>query len=120
MGAPSVLVTILVCLATIDPLAGGGRRLQATGGIRGEVRDDNGGAVPGATVSAVGLVRRMAVADEQGRFQFLALPPGRYELAAELSGFNRAVRLVDVVAGSTARITLAMTTGRCRQPTRCG
>jgi Ca-activated chloride channel family protein len=111
MGAPSVLVTILVCLATIDPLAGGGRRLQATGGIRGEVRDDNGGAVPGATVSAVGLVRRMAVADEQGRFQFLALPPGRYELAAELSGFNRAVRLVDVVAGSTARITLAMTVG---------
>jgi Ca-activated chloride channel family protein len=111
MGARSVLVTILVCLATIDPLAGGGRRLQATGAIRGEVHDENGSALPGATVSATGLVRRTAVADEQGRFQFLALPPGRYELAADLNGFNRAVRRVDVVAGSTANVTLALTVG---------
>ncbi len=111
MGARSVLVTILVCLATIDPLAGGGRRLQATGGIRGEVHDDNGSALPGATVSATGLVRRTAVADERGRFQFLALPPGRYELSAGLSGFNRAVQLVDVVAGSTASVTLALAVG---------
>jgi Ca-activated chloride channel family protein len=115
MGARSVLVTILVCLVSVHPRAGDRRQLQATGGIRGEVHDGVGIALPGATVSIVGLVRRTTVSDEQGRFQFLALPPVRYELSADLSGFSRAVQLVDVVAGSIASVTLALSVGTLQE-----
>ena len=65
---------------------------QTAGNITGRVLDDQGAAVPGATISATntqtGLVRT-DVSDAEGLFRLNALPVGTYDLVAELQGFTR-------------------------------
>src|SRR5215510_283308 len=61
-----------------------------TGGLRGAVKDANG-VVPGVTVTllneATGATRD-AVSNEQGQYNFAAVPPGTYTVKAELTGFK--------------------------------
>jgi hypothetical protein len=61
-----------------------------TGGVRGVVQD-SGGVVPGVTVTltneANGAVRS-EVSNEQGLYNFAAVPPGTYSVKAELTGFK--------------------------------
>ncbi|HEX9726092.1 MAG TPA: carboxypeptidase regulatory-like domain-containing protein [Vicinamibacteria bacterium] len=60
------------------------------GGVRGAVRDADGGVLPGTTVtitnSQTGAVRT-AVTNERGEYVFASVAPGTYNLAVELSGF---------------------------------
>jgi hypothetical protein len=60
------------------------------GGIRGAVRDADGGVLPGTTVTltndATG-VARTSVTNERGEYVFSSVAPGAYTLAVELSGF---------------------------------
>ena len=65
-----------------------------TAALSGTIKDEQGGALPGVTVTATntaGLVRS-ASTDETGTYHLLALPPGEYDVRAELSGFRTAVR----------------------------
>jgi hypothetical protein len=59
--------------------------------LSGMVTDPSGGPVPGAKVSLTnedsGVVRA-AVSDNDGRYRFLALAPGRYSLRTEAPGFK--------------------------------
>ena len=61
-----------------------------TGGLRGAVKD-SGGVIPGATVSITnesnGQVRE-TVSNEQGQYDFTAVPPGVYTVKASLTGFK--------------------------------
>jgi outer membrane receptor protein involved in Fe transport len=80
---------LLVCLlAYAAPAAA----QQTTGNITGRVLDDQGAAVPGATVTAssaqTGFVRT-DVSDSEGVYRLNALPVGSYDLAVELTGFTR-------------------------------
>ena len=65
---------------------------QTTGNITGRVLDDQGAAVPGATITATnsqtGFVRS-DVSDAEGLYRLSALPVGVYDLVAELAGFAR-------------------------------
>ena len=73
---------------------------QTTGTISGRVLDAQGSAVPGVTVTArntdTGFVRT-EVSDAEGAYRLQALPVGTYDLAAELSGFNKFERKALVV-----------------------
>jgi Carboxypeptidase regulatory-like domain/TonB dependent receptor/TonB-dependent Receptor Plug Domain len=63
--------------------------------VSGSVVDEQKGALPGATVTLRNVESgqsRSTVTNERGSFQVAGLPPGRYELSAELSGFARYVR----------------------------
>src|ERR1051325_5080821 len=64
---------------------------QTTGSITGRVTDQQGAAVPGATVTAksgtTGFVRT-ETSDAEGIYRLNALPVGRYDVTAELSGFQ--------------------------------
>jgi hypothetical protein len=67
---------------------------QGTGEISGTVRDDQGGVIPGVTVTLrnVGTgVTRTETTSPEGKYRFSALPPGSYEMTAELSGFQTVV-----------------------------
>src|SRR5262245_47069980 len=67
---------------------------QGTGEISGTVRDDQGGVIPGVTVTLrnVGTgVARTETTTPEGKYRFSALPPGAYEMTAELSGFQTVV-----------------------------
>ena len=60
------------------------------GSLRGTVKDDQGGALPGVTVTAASpalLGAAVAVSDAAGNYRVVNLPPGLYTLTAELTGF---------------------------------
>jgi len=63
--------------------------------IIGTLKDQTGGVLPGATVTArnqdTGLLRT-AVTNTDGGYQLPALPPGSYTITAELAGFSSAAR----------------------------
>jgi hypothetical protein len=59
-----------------------------SGSLHGVVRDDAGGPIEGATVSAIGHAMLFAVTDRSGRFSFEKLPAGDYVLRAHRAGFS--------------------------------
>jgi hypothetical protein len=63
---------------------------QDAGVIEGAVTDDQGGVLPGATVTLKNTemgVSRDVVSDAEGKYRFPALGPGRYTLTTSLQGF---------------------------------
>ncbi|MGE3511515.1 MAG: carboxypeptidase regulatory-like domain-containing protein, partial [Vicinamibacterales bacterium] len=71
---------------------------QSVGVVQGVVTDEQGGAIPGTTVTlrqpASGL-ERVATTDLSGRFAFPNLPPGVHDLTFSLAGFSDARRRVE-------------------------
>jgi outer membrane receptor for ferrienterochelin and colicin len=77
---------------------------QITGDIVGRVMDEQGGALPGATVEARSPAFqgvRTAVTDATGTFRLILLPPGVYRVTATLPGFARFEQNVTVALGRT-------------------
>ncbi|MBI4484034.1 MAG: TonB-dependent receptor [Acidobacteria bacterium] len=63
--------------------------------ISGVVKDKTGGVLPGVTIQATNLdtgIAREAITDDEGRYRVTNLPPGNYEVQAELVGFETGVR----------------------------
>ncbi len=84
---------------------------QTTGGIEGRASDSDGGAVPGASVSATSpnlQGTRTAVADRTGLFRLPGLPPGEYTVRAALTGFRTAEKTASVRLDGTARVDLLL------------
>ena len=68
--------------------------------ITGSVKDSSGAIIPGATVTARNVdtgLTRTAVTEATGDYRLPSLPPGRYSVATELSGFSTETR-PDIVA----------------------
>src|SRR5689334_13436109 len=65
---------------------------QSTGTISGNVVDQSGGLVPGATVTATLVeqqLRRSVTTGSDGFYSFAALQPGSYSITVEKPGFQR-------------------------------
>src|SRR5205085_6161326 len=65
---------------------------QSTGDITGRVLDQQGGAVPNATVTARSKgtsFSRTTTTNEQGEYTLAELPPGAYEVTVEAKGFSK-------------------------------
>src|SRR5215471_14543041 len=91
--SPNTARTARVFLLTVCLLTRIAGLLWAQGAgasIVGTVKDEQGGVVPGASMTLrnqdTGLTRT-AVTDLNGRYLFTALPLGRYSVRTELSGF---------------------------------
>jgi hypothetical protein len=88
---------------------------QQYGNIRGVVVDNEGGPLPGATVSleSAQFPSRSVLCSVSGIFRFLNLTPGIYKLRCELAGFRSHVReVIDIRANTNFdfRITLTPAT----------
>ncbi len=85
----SPLKLSIVVLAVL--VAAGAASAQTfTGAIRGSVKDANG-VIPGVTVELVNEatgVAREVVSNEEGLYNFAAVPPGTYTIKASLTGFK--------------------------------
>ena len=88
-----------------------GSKALNTGSLQGEVKDTQGQAIPGASISILAgkeVVSRSA-SDTEGIFRFPALPPGSYTLTITAPGFgsftDNAVLLSQ--AGAANQFTLA-------------
>ena len=85
---------------------------QTGGTLQGSVTDDQKLALPGATVTLTNTETgwtRSLVTDTEGRYRAPVLPPGDYEIKAELAGFATAIRnKVALTLGQELTINLAM------------
>ncbi len=80
--------------------------------MRGQVADALGGVVVGATVTAADAagVERTATTDEEGRYAFPSLAPGRYAVRVAAPGFTLYENLeVEVTAGRTEPLDVVLT-----------
>src|SRR6185436_1163064 len=85
---------------------------SSSGSISGIVSDEQGGALPGVTISATNVATsatRTTVSNETGHYQIALLPPGTYDVAGELSGFQpykRSKVVVNVGTDVALNVTL--------------
>ncbi len=92
------------------PLSGWAQR--TTGDIRGVITDESGAVLPGVTVTLKGpgvAGTPSTVTNEAGVYRFPNLPPGAYDVTAELAGFSIAARTgVQVALGATAALDVQL------------
>ena len=103
----SMIVLCSIWLAATPAVA-----QQTTGSISGRILDDQGAAVPGATVTGKNLATgftRTDVSDGEGIFKLTALPVGTYDLTTELQGFSKVENKGVVVnVGQTLDLNLTL------------
>ena len=100
-----LILPLLLVTALVTPAAA-----QTSATVSGTVRDPGGAVLAGVTVTAksgaTGLTRT-AVTGPEGRYVLPQLPPGEYELRAELAGFKPHIR-PDVALTVAQSLTLNM------------
>ncbi len=84
---------------------------QSSGTLRGQVSDEFGGLIVGATVTAADQtgVEKTVTTDAEGNYAFPSLPPGRYTVRATAPGFSTFENTdVEVTAGRTIPLNLTL------------
>ena len=84
-----------LCLAALLFSVSSAAAQDFRGRINGTVTDDTGAVLPGVTVTVTSpalIQPQTQVTGAQGDYRFLALPPGTYEVAFELTGFGSVKR----------------------------
>src|SRR5260370_31755169 len=106
-----VLSTLLLglCVGLIFGLNGKTARAQSTssGTVSGLVADQQSAVVPGAEVTLTDLgtsASRKTTSNDAGRYTFVNVPPGIYDISVSRTGFQRAV-----VAGQKVTVGLELT-----------
>jgi len=104
------LLVLLSLLTATQAAAQGG-----DGSLRGTVRDSQGGALPGVTITATSdvlLSPSVTVTDASGNYRLVNLPPGTFTVTAQLAGFSSARREgILLRAGSNFQVDVAMEIG---------
>jgi carboxypeptidase family protein len=89
-----------------------------TGTIRGTVKDQQGLALPGVTITATSPAlqgARTEVTDTNGAFLFRAVPPGTYNLKVEMSGMATVEKTANVPLGGIAQLDLSMSISQVQE-----
>ena len=84
---------------------------QSSGSLRGQVADELGGLIVGATVTAADAngVEKTATTDDEGRYSFSSLPPGRYTVRVVAPGFALYENAeVEIAAGRTDPLNVTL------------
>src|SRR5262245_29624645 len=82
-------------LALVIWIAGAAAAYAQNAQVTGIVKDGSGAIIPGATITARNVetgLTRVAVTDSSGEYRLPSLPPGRYAVSTELSGFSAETR----------------------------
>ena len=104
----------LLLLAFVALVLGTGRAegQVPTGTLSGRVADSQGAVISGATVtvSSPNLISApRTTTTDNGDFIVRGLPPGRYTVVVETTGFNTATRGVDVAPTETVNVSFTVT-----------
>jgi hypothetical protein len=81
-----VALVVVLALGRAVPAAG----QATTGAISGTITDTQGGVLPGVTLTVTNADNgnvRTVVTEADGKYRTAGLPPGRYDIRAELQGF---------------------------------
>jgi len=103
---------IFMALCLLFASSSWGQAQSTTGTVQGDVLDEKGGSVPGASVEAKNLDTnyiRTESSDGDGHFAFLNLAPGRYTLTITKSGFTTIVQQnVNLTIGQVLTIPVSV------------
>jgi hypothetical protein len=94
-----ILSTIVISL-TMLACSANGQGVGASGDIKGTVTDPSGAVVSKATVTATNAgngLKRTATSDNDGQFLISGLSPAKYDVSAEITGFQTQVQTGVVV-----------------------
>ena len=95
------------------------RAQTSSGTIVGHIQDPSGAAVPGTQVTVTNLATSVSfryTTDNSGDYYLPALPPGRYRVAAEKTGFKKEVAdAVTVNVNQTVREDFTLQVGQTTQ-----
>src|SRR4029078_3984439 len=96
-----------------------GQTQSTTGVIQGTALDEQGGAVPGASVEVKNPdtnFSRTLTTDSDGRFVFLQLSPGQYTLTVSKQGFATVIQQnLTLTVGQTISLTLTLKVSRLEE-----
>ncbi len=108
----NVVWALVAVVAMAAPAFAQGGGASSTGSISGEIKDAQGGVLPGVTVTATSPAQigaLTAVTNEAGLYRFPAVPPGEYRLAYELAGFQGSVRDgIRITLGFNAQVNVTL------------
>ncbi len=108
----NIIWALLATLALASSAFAQGGGASSTGSISGEVKDAQGGVLPGVTVTATSPAQigsLTAITNEAGLYRFPAVPPGEYRLAYDLAGFQASVRDgIRITLGFNAQVNVTM------------
>jgi hypothetical protein len=102
---------LVLVLALAVPALVQAQSQATTAEINGRIVDGQGGVLPGVTVTATNPAtgyNRTVTTNEEGFFALPLLPPGAYEVTAELAGFNSIKQAVTLTVGSSIAINPTM------------
>lgn len=104
------LAWVLAVVVLASPVSGWAQ--TTTGVIRGVVTDESGAVLPGVTLTLRGRAVPGApttVSNETGAYRFPNLPPGLYDVTAELAGFTTSAQTgIQVSLGGTAEVSVSL------------
>ena len=101
-----VVAALLLCAATTTFAQ------TFTGAVTGVVKDEQGGILPGVTVTLTGKTgAKTTTTDAAGSYRFPAVDPETYTVSAELSSFRTAKEQINVSVGSTLNVDFTMKVG---------
>src|SRR2546428_6934302 len=84
-----------------------------TANLEGTIKDQTGAVLPGVTVTATNKavsLSRTAISNDEGVYRIPLLPPGNYDVRAELSSFSTQVKEgVTLSVGQFATLDFTMT-----------
>src|SRR6186997_1122839 len=111
-GWRNIVWAMAAVVALASPVFAQGGGASSTGSISGEIKDAQGGVLPGVTVTATSPAQigaLTAVTNEAGIYRFPSVPPGEYRLAFELAGFQSSVRDgIRITLGFNAQVNVSM------------
>jgi hypothetical protein len=100
-------------------LSGAAFSQAVNGTIVGTVTDTSGAVIAGAKITITEVntkISHTAVTNASGEYSFPDLPPGAYDVAAEMPGFKKAVKTGTVLeANNTPRVDLRLEAGDVTQ-----
>src|SRR5438128_1842985 len=113
---PRFAVCLFAVVALLFTFSGVALSQEITGSIVGSVKDANGAAVKGATVTVTNLatkqVVRTATTDDDGGYSARDLPVGTYDVAVEATGFKKHVASkVQVDVGTPRTLNIGLEVG---------
>jgi hypothetical protein len=109
----------VVALLVMVTAAPANAQISGEGTVRGVIRDAAGGVLPGVSVTAVSPTvpgTHLAVSESDGQYRLLNLPPGVFDVVAELTGFTKYTRQgVEVRAGLNLTLDVVLTVGSVQE-----
>jgi len=109
----------LICFASFFLLVASALAFGQTADVVGQVVDETGAVLPGVTITLKNVdtgMTRTTVTSERGLYSIRAVPPGNYELTAELEGFETVTQTgLKLTIGATATLNITLRIAAVRE-----